>query len=195
LNNHRLEKIAPGKNRLVLYPLSPEYKVPDSDQFAEFLVQSGFIAGLTGAQAFQGLRPGELFMRHLTFVGCSPSVSTDKSSDTYNAYSVDLIIMNNNLTIISGDRVKSPACPQCGERAKGSLAADGIRIQENRVAWTCPECKAVTPVEKINWRNRLAVATHYIEVDGVFEGEVIPADKFLQALAGQTGIEWNYCYC
>jgi hypothetical protein len=195
LSSNRLDKIAPGKNRLVLYPLAPRYRIPSPGHFAGFLVQSGFVAGLPVGKSFQGLQPGENFMRHLTFVGCSPSVASDENLATYNNYSIDLIATNDNLTIIAGDRVKSPMCPICGRRAEGKLAADGIRILENQVIWICPECEANTPVENINWRNKLAVATHYIEVKGVFEGEVIPADKFLKALAEQTGIGWSYCYC
>lgn len=134
-------------------------------------------------------------MRHLTFVGCSPSVATGANPATYNNYSIDLITTNDNLTIIAGDRVRSPVCPTCGRRAEGKLAADGIGILENQVIWICPECELTTPIENINWQNKLAVATHYIEVNGVFEGEVIPADKFLKALEEETGIGWSFCYC
>ena len=195
MSSEHLDKIAPGKNRLVLYPLDPEYRISSPGRLAEFLVHCGFVAGISGEEAFAQLRPGEHFMRHLIFVGCSPSVATDENPGAYNNYSVDLITSNDGMTIIAGNRVKSPVCPACGKRTEGISAADGVKILGHQIAWACPECDAITPIEKINWRNKLAVATDFIEVKGVFEGEAIPADKFLQDLAEQTGTGWSYCYC
>ena len=141
------------------------------------------------------MQPGEHFMHHLSFVGCSPSITTDDDPDTYNRYSVEVVTSNNYLTLIVGDRIKSPVCPVCTKCTGEVLATDEITIVANRVTWICPQCAAVVPAGKLKWRNKLAVAKDYIQVNGVFEGEVIPGDKFLKHLASETGSEWFYCYC
>jgi rubredoxin len=195
LSDNGLGRIAAGKDRLVLYPLDPAYRLPSPEHLAGFLVRCGFVAAPARGEVDTLMRPGENFMRRLTFVGCSPSVAMDENSGAYNNYSVRIIAPNNGLTIIAGNRVKSPVCPVCNRRAEGRFAADSIRKLHNQIAWVCPECEAIIPVEKINWRKKLAVASNYLEINGVFEGECIPADKFLQDLANETGIEWSYCYC
>jgi len=141
------------------------------------------------------MQPGKHFMQHLSFVGCSPTVATDENIDTYNKYSVEVVTSNTFLTLITGVRTKSPICPVCNMCTGEILATDEITVVTNQVTWICPQCAAAVPAGKFKWRNKLAVAKDYIQINGVFEGEVIPGDIFLRDLASKTGIEWSYCYC
>jgi len=196
LSGKNFHRIATGKNRLVLYPLDPDYRISSPERFAGFLVSCGFVDELSpGEESLEQMRPGENFMKLLTFVGCSPSVATDKHPNPYSNYSVEIVALNSGLTIIASNRAKSPVCPACGKSSQDVLAADSVTRVGDQIAWTCPECGAGTPIEKINWRNKLAIATDYLQINGVFEGESIPADNFLQALYGETGTKWSYCYC
>lgn len=196
LNADKLERIERGQNRLVLYPLNPDYKLLEPGRFARWLQSIGFIRNVEANQIETGeMGPGEHFMRLLTFVGCSPAVGSGNQENAYNNYSVEIVSSAENKILISGNRVRSPFCPKCGVHKKEMLAAETIRLQENKPVWACPECGVLVPIENINWRKKLAVASHYITVNGVFEGEVIPADKFLDDLGRETGIAWSYCYC
>ena len=180
----------------MLFPVDPAFRISNPGQLVQVLISIGFVVTPSkGKNNNSPVQPGEHFMRLLSFVGCSPSIASGENPETYNNYSVDVIASNNHLTLIAGDRIKSPVCPVCNKRTGEVLGVDEITIENNRVSWICPQCEAVVPVEKIKWRNKLAVAKDYIQINGVFEGEVIPADKFLQDLANKTGIEWSYCYC
>ena len=196
MRNVRLKQIDPGKDRLVLFPVDPEFRISSADQLIRFLVSCRFVSELDRAgESPSSMKPGENFMRHLSFVGCAPSVASDGDPNSYNTYSVELFVSDNDLTIIAGEHVRSPVCPLCGKRANDVLASDAIELLNDQVSWTCPECAVSMQIEKVKWRNKLAVARHYIQVNGVFEGEALPADKFLQDLENRTGTEWSYCYC
>jgi hypothetical protein len=196
LSKSRLTRIAKGDNRLVLFPIDPAYRVSKPDQLIRLLVTSGFVVDPSaGGDTKAPMAPGENFMRHLIFVGCSPSVANAENPDSYNNYSVEVITSNNHLTLFAGNGIKSPVCPECTRSTGEVLATEEITVVNNRVAWVCPKCKAAVPVEKIKWRNKLAAAKDYIQINGVFEGEVMPGDKFLHDLEKETGTEWSYCYC
>jgi len=196
LSNKLLTRIGEGKDRLVIFPVDTAFRIPKPGRLVEALVASGFVVdpsqvGIKKAS----MQPGEHFMRHLIFVGCSPSIASDENHDTYNKYSVELVTSNNYLTLIAGDRFKSPVCPVCAKSTGEVLATDEIEIVNDQIAWVCPQCSTAVPAGKFKWRNKLVVARDYIQVNGVFEGEVIPGDKFMKDLASETGIEWSYCYC
>ena len=196
MSKSRLTRIEKGNNRLVLFPVDPAFRISDPDQLIRLLVNIEFVVDPSKKGSIKtSLEPGEHFMRHLIFVGCSPSVATAENPDSCNSYSVEAITSNNHLTLIAGDRIKSPVCPECTRSTGEVLATDEITVINNRVTWICPQCEAAVPVEKIKWRNKLAVAKDYIQINGVFEGEVIPGDKFLHELENETGAEWSYCYC
>lgn len=196
MSKSRLTRIGKGNNRLVIFPIDPAFQVSKPDQLIRLLVTSGFVVDPSaGGNNKAPMKPGEHFMRHLIFVGCSPSVATTENPDSCNSYSVEAITSNNHLTLIAGNRIKSPVCPECSRSTGEVLVTDEITIVNNRVTWVCPQCEAAVPVEKIKWRNKLAVAKDYIQINGVFEGEVIPGDKFLHELENETGTEWSYCYC
>jgi len=192
----RLTRIGKGKDRLVLFPVDPAFTISNPDHLVEVLVSSGFVVDPSKVGNDKAsMQPGEHFMRHLIFVGCSPSIATGENPDTYNNYSVEVITSNNYLTLFAGDRFKSPVCPVCANCTGEVLATDEITILNNQVTWVCPQCSATVPAGKFKWRNKLSAARDYIQVNGVFEGEVIPGDKFLQDLENETGAIWSYCYC
>lgn len=189
-------RIGEGKDRLVLFPVDPAFSISNPDRLIRVLVSSGFvIAPSQGGNNRAPMQPGENFMRLLSFVGCSPSIAADENPGSYNNYSIEVITSNNYLTLLAGYQTRSPVCPVCAGRTGEVLSAGEISIENNQVTWSCPQCKAIVPVEQIKWRNKLAVAKDYLQINGVFEGEVVPGDKFLKDLENETGIGWSYCYC
>ena len=183
-------------NKLAIYPLEFDYKLKNPDKFLASLVRTGFVSdSATSGDNKKRFLPGEKFMRHLTFLGCSPSVGPGTADKSFNNYFIELLTSNKNPGLIASPRLRPPECPGCGNRDIDGRAHQQIRINQASPAWHCLECGQNYAVTEINWRYKLAVATDYIVVHGVFEGEAIPSDKFLDQLAGESGISWTYCYC
>lgn len=188
--------IGTGQNRLVLYPLDQSYRVQDPKGLVQHLQSIGFVETVVSKTGNSGqLLPGSNFMRHLTFLGCSPSVGSGNQRLSYNNYSVLIDTSSDSRRVIAGRRVKSPSCSACSNKGSHVQIAEAFRLLDDNVVWACPVCNAARPVDTINWHNKLAVATHFIVVNGVFEGEAIPADKFLDQLGTVSGVTWSYCYC
>jgi len=139
--------------------------------------------------------PGPEFMKLLTFMGCSPSVGSGEQDGDYNNYSIELCAQNSDMVLLARSRLRAPVCPRCGQRDSEALAVDQVEDKEGVAVWHCPACCVEQPVAAINWRHRLAVATDYIVIHGVHDGEVIPADRLLEHLDKVTGTGWSYCYC
>lgn len=185
-----LKKIEPGQNRLILYPETDTVRQEHVGVLADELLDSNFVSEILE----NDMSPGTDFMKLLTFVGCSPVVALSDDPVSSNKYSIR-IVSSGDPVIIASNRLRSPVCPVCGTGHENSIAADSIERAGDHFNWVCRTCSAAIPVNEINWRNKLAIASSYIQVNGVFEGESIPADKLLNRLYGRTGVPWSYCYC
>jgi len=174
------------QNRLVLFPVDPKFRITSPDAFHGELQAIGLL-GATG--------PGPEFMKLLTFMGCSPSIGSGLQESDYNNYSIEICVQNNETALLVRSRLRSPVCPRCGAQNNDTVVVDQVEEAQGVVAWRCPGCHAKLPVTDINWRHRLAVATDYIVVHGVHDGEVIPSDRLLEYLTKVTGVGWSYCYC
>jgi len=190
LQNSTLKKIEPGQNRLILYPETDAVRQEYTGMLAAELLDSNFVSEILE----NDMSPGTDFMKLLTFVGCSPVVAANEDPVSYNKYSIR-IVSSVDPVIITSNRLRSPLCPVCGTAHENSTAADSIERAGDHFNWVCQACSAAIPVDEINWRNKLAIASSYIQINGVFEGESIPADKLLDRLAVRTGVPWSYCYC
>lgn len=151
------------KNQLVIYPLDVNYKIADAVRFTNFLRDTGFISadpGLAGGS--EGFEPGALFMKLLTFVGCSPTVGSATESSaaedkSYNKYSIEIDINSSKPRLISNPRTRSPVCPKCGKQEKNALAGERLQIKADSVLWACPACNTERLVTNINWLLRLTI--------------------------------------
>lgn len=173
-------------NRLVLFPVETGFRITSPDALRRDLQTIGLL---------EANGPGPEFMKLLTFMGCSPSMGSGELGGDYNNYSVELCAQNCDMALLARSRLRSPACPRCGQRDSEALAMDQVEETDGRVVWRCPACKALLPLTEINWRHRLAVAFDYIVIHGVHDGEVIPSDRLLDYLTKVTGTGWSYCYC
>ncbi len=191
-----------SKNQLVIYPLDPQYQVQNAGNLGRTLTSIEFV--VDDASTRNGLNnylPGDRFMKYLVFLGCSPSIednqtiASDQDPGNYNNYHVEIDCTANEPVVVYGPRLRAPVCPACNQQDKQALVSDGICMNTGLAQWECSMCSAKTPIQDINWRHRLAIATHFITVFGVFEGEVVPADELLRIIADKTGVEWSYCYC
>lgn len=186
----------PGNNKLVIYPLEPGYKLAHPDRFLARLVNIGFATeNATAGDSKEALLPGDLFMKHLVFLGCSPSIGSGAEGMSFNRYTMELVTSNKTPALIVSERLRVPECPACGYRDNNGRARNQIRMDPAIPTWSCVKCGRQFAVADINWRHKLAIATDFIVVHGVFEGEVVPSDKFLDQLTGESGIAWSYCYC
>lgn len=173
------------RNRLVIYHLDTLGREIDSGLLQQHLQQIGFA---------QDGNPGPGFMRLLTFMGCSPSLGSGNPANDYNRYSVEYCFGNRERVLITTSRVKAPPCPGCGQKSDAPVI-DLVEDQSGKTVFRCPRCKASIPIQEIKWRHRLAEATDFIVVHGVFEGEVVPSDGLLDQLAEVSRVSWSYCYC
>lgn len=185
-----LKNIKNGRDRLILHPLDP-FALSNSKTKLDALLNA---CQFTSKNSSGELVPGPAFMRLLTFVGCSPSVAGADDHGEYNQYSITIETASEPV-IIASTKIKSPECIVCHEKDRASRAVECIIQESDTIYWVCPACNERIELGDINWRNKLAVASSWIQVNGVFEGESLPSDKFLDLLKSETGTEWSYCYC
>lgn len=174
-----------ARNRLVIYHQDIQDRELDAGLLEQHLQQIGFA---------QDGNPGPGFMKLLTFMGCSPSVGSGNAENDYNRYSVEYCFGDRERVLITSSRIKAPSCRECGQKSDAP-AVDLIENWSGQTVFRCPFCKENIPIQDIKWQHRLAEATDYIVVHGVFEGEVVPSDRLLDRLAKITGTSWSYCYC
>jgi len=182
-----------NKYRLVLFPQDVDSHAPDQKQLLTGLHLAGLIGSATEPDS-SIYRPGNRFMTLLTFLGCSPTVSTADDldhNDNSNHYYIELPAESTEITVVQNSRKVSPRCPQCGKINSSwhTPLASAVEVHE------CDKCGLQAKAHEWNWRHRLAFGRIWINIWGVHEGEAVPGEELLETLEKLTGLVWNYAYC
>ncbi|MCW8906634.1 MAG: hypothetical protein OQL28_05250 [Sedimenticola sp.] len=170
---------------LVLHPLATSHAPP-----AERLIDSLRELGLVGEQDGDTggrYRPGNAYLRLITYLGCSPSIPLADNPQEESCH-LRLLGPYPAPTLISGSNSRPPRCPHCGHPF--------TRWQE----WLqhghdspCHQCGARRQLERLQWREQAAVARLFLLISHVFPGEAVPVERLMHTLHREGG-DWRYAY-
>lgn len=178
--------------RLILFPDDAQSPIPDQKLLFDGLQSAGLV-GVPSNRDANIYCPGDQFMRLLTFLGCSPTVSmADESNDNDNPnnYYIELAEPTQDISVLQDDREFSPRCPQCGK----SNSQWHSPLTSAASIYRCNECGMQAKAHEWDWRRHLGFGRTWLNIWGVHDGEAVPSEKLLELLEKLTGFVWNYAY-
>lgn len=180
---------------LLIFPADPAASPPALAALLGLLAESGLIGeplpGRPGAY-----RVGHGFLRHVTFLGCSPHLVLDPPEDGGDAFShVAVLGPYDSPHLLVGDNTVAPRCRTC-RAAFADWRAEALAWMSHPDATvaTCPACEARQAPVALDWRETAAVGRVLVDVRNVFPGEGVPGDELLDRLAKLSGGPWRYAW-
>ncbi len=172
---------------LILYPSRPDQPPVAVTSLGTMVERIGLMGRPSLPGAAHRHVVGEAYLSLITYLGCSPQVGLGiEDADTPLGAWIELSAGFAEPRLIAGDNAKAPRCPQCRRF-----------IEHWRTQFPAPalcDCVEPTPWPRLNWRQCAGIARQFVLIHGVFEGEALPADALLNALARESGCEWRYAY-
>lgn len=173
--------------KLVLHPAVADY-VPESDTLLPgVLKQHGITGDSFSHQGISGHLVGEDFLKHIIFLGCSPSVALSPG-DGDNFCFIHINGPHQAIQFIQGDVALQPRCPVCREPV--SLWQQHLHADN----YQCEKCAATTQVMALDWRREAGFGKLFIDIYGIFPQEAVPSEQLLSALEEATSAQWTYFY-
>ncbi len=128
-------------------------------------------------------RPGPKLMEFITYLGCSPALSSGGIEASVKLHSFDTPFWLGGEAI---DRLRFPGC--------GHVIDSGAALIEQGDPWQCPECGNHGDLASIGWRRSAARARLFIEISPIFPREAVPSDALLDRLQQVSGQPWRWFY-
>ncbi len=166
---------------LYLYPLG-SHRSMDRKTLTDFLQQ---LQCATISDSAGTLIAGPRLMEHITYLGCSPALSSGGSESGIHLHLFD------TLTGMGGKSIETLRFPEC----KHPISAPQTLLASTPDShWRCEQCGNSGLIKDINWRKSAAYADTFIEVSAIFPKEAIPSEHFILSLQQFTGCDWNWFY-
>lgn len=173
--------------KLILHPVAADY-VPASDtSLQEALSQHGFLGGSISHKGVSGYLPGEDFLKHIVFLGCSPAVALTPEEGEHFCF-IRINGPHQTLQFVQGDESLQPRCPACRK-----VISPWQHLLHTEI-FRCGECGHESGIAALDWRHQAGFARLFIEIAGVFPQEAVPADQLLSLLQKVTAVQWTYFY-
>jgi len=163
---------------LYLHPLENGHA--DLQPLSETLQKAGFLLADNGQG---GIRAGDRLMEYITYLGCSPSLSSGGVENGLRLHRFDTPRWMGGS---AHDRLRFPGC--------GHPIDDAPKLLAIGDDWHCPECGATGRLEDIRWRRSAARADLFLEIWPVFPREAVPSDALLALLRQASGADWSWFY-
>jgi hypothetical protein len=179
--------------RLILFPSVADARPPEIHQWRASLRDAGVTGTPLSPPEEGSYRAGERFLNFFSFLGCSPTLDLDGTSqhqDSPNLYSVEVPAPVSAVRLL-GDPAGAPRCPAC---ATGFADWRDHMPDDPEEDLVCPACGKGTAAIRWNWRHQAGFGRYWINVRGVHEGEAVPADPLLALLQRLSGVVWDYAY-
>lgn len=184
------------ENLLILAPSDLDAPLPEQAQLIEALTQFKFLGEAIDVNGETHYRPGEDYLRHVTYLGCSPVIAMGELGATGDEFChIEFIYSPDNAQFLSGDNMRPPRCPGCNYVIEEwpSLVEDWSSDKTN-YQWRCPMCGREYQLQQLNWRQRAGLGHLMIKIYGVFESEAVPSDWLMAELNKLTQGKWDYFY-
>ena len=134
--------------------------------------------------------PGENFLSLVTFLGCSPNINLQPSTDEPHCF-VSILHSSNKPKHLGHTSTCHPKCPNCTKRIANWKTDNWQQADE---LCTCDKCGTQTPYAQLNWKQECGFGCCGFEIAHIYPHEAVPTDQLLEALEEKTGIKWLYCY-
>lgn len=149
--------------------------------------------GLLGSEvAFAGIGrylAGHDFLKLLMFLGCSPRVAlaTGQSKSSEQMCFLRLLAFEGPVFVLARPP-PAARCTQC--RASAGLPPGFTFATQHR----CGKCGVTASAADLDWRGGAGCGRFFIEVNGVYAQEAVPADKLLDELSRFSQCGWKYFF-
>jgi hypothetical protein len=180
---------------LLIHPADPMLPPPSLAALAGLLADAGLIGEPLPGQPGT-FRVGEGFLRHVTFLGCSPHLVFDPPQNGGDDFShVALLGPYDSPRLIVGDNTLAPRCRVC-RAAFADWRAEALTWMSHPASAvaTCAACEALQAPAALDWRETAAAARVFVDVRNVFPGECVPGDELLARLDTLTGGPWRFAW-
>ena len=168
---------------LYLYPVSPKA----SDESARSLRQKLKELEIAGKMLDKDhYAAGPRLMEYITYLGCSPSLSSGDIESSLRIHVFDRI------TALGGLSVEVVRYPRCKHPVADVPAL--LSSYSSQANWQCPECGHQGSFEQINWRKSAGFSSLFLEISAIFPKEAIPGDNFLNELHQLSDCNWSWFY-
>jgi hypothetical protein len=183
------------ENLLILHPRDPWHAPKDRETVLRALADTGLTAPPVEDTVDARYRAGDRFLDHITFLGCSPVIALDAPGAAGEMCLVEVTEPFAEPGFLAGVNAKLPRCPACRYRVEGW---EGV-VEEWRQAgrghrWRCPMCGQEYAAPELDWRQSAGFGRVFVRISGIFEGEAVPGEELLRALAEAAGAEFTYFY-
>ncbi len=173
--------------KLVLHPVVADYVPASVAQLHNALSQRGFLGNSFSHDGVDAYLAGEDFLKHIIFLGCSPSVAlTPEDGDNF-CY-IRISGPHQTPQFVQGDNALQPRCPACRQSVRSWQQHP---YTDN---FQCTECGHITQMAALDWRRQAGFGRLFIEIAGIFPQEAVPADQLLSVLEKATSVQWTYFY-
>lgn len=183
-------------NLLVLCPSEPQTPLPTAAELIEALRRFKFLGEPLEVKGETHYRPGEDYLRHITYLGCSPVIAMGEPGATGDEFChIELIHTPEQIRFLSGDNMRPPRCPGCNYVVEEwATLVDEWSADPDSYRWRCPMCGQVYALPALNWRQRAGFGHLLFKIYGVFESEAVPSDMLMAELKRISQNPWSYFY-
>lgn len=184
------------ENLLYLCPEEINFAPPDPSAVLDGLRDAGFIGEVFDFNGETHYRPGGEFISLITFLGCSPVITSAQSDTSGEGFSH--IAFEGPLDtprLVAGDNIKIPRCPACGYRFEDwQSLVTAWQQQPETWSFDCPECNRQLTPPQLRWRKCAGFGRYFIKVWGIFESEAVPSPELIALLEKLGDCRWQHFY-
>jgi hypothetical protein len=166
---------------LYLYP-SESHRPFTSRELTEFFYQQQFVLP---TQDTYRLLAGPRLMEHITFLGCSPALSTEGCESEIHLHPFT------DVHGMGGHSIETLRFPRCKHKIPDPSTLLSLPPS---ALWKCDQCDNSGINSEINWRKSAAYSDFFIEISSIFPKEAIPSEKFIKSLNLFSNSIWSWFY-
>jgi thiol-disulfide isomerase/thioredoxin len=183
--------------RLVLAPKDPYHEPERIDLILEALRGLGLIDQPLPSQSGLRFRLGERFMQLVTFMGCSPYIRLEPSSENQSFNYLWIDENHSRPIFLQGRNTTPPRCGNCRKRIPGweklmqEWAVNSLSYQA-----ACPHCGQLQNPAYYDWRQTAGIGRCFVMLENIFPQEAIPSNELLSCLReiDPDNKTWHYFY-
>jgi hypothetical protein len=173
---------------LILLPKNPDANPATGGGLIRHLGAMGLL-GAPLDEENRVFRAGDRFLQLISFVGCSPYLQLDPSTDgSHDFCHVAVHGPFPSPKLLYGKDTHPPRCPVCG----AALREWKQGLESNLIS--CSECGTTHQLGDITWGRHAGYGRLLVEVRNIFPGEATPVAGLMTALQDLGFGEWDYFY-
>jgi hypothetical protein len=175
---------AQGQSRLVLFAGSGNLLCAKLEPLVQAMSQIGLIGSSVG-QSGSAYYPGDRFIDHVSFLGCSPNIALSPAEGEHYCF-VRFYPVQQDPVLHSGSNTRPPRCRQCERLVDNWLQCAAPDF--------CEQCTLEQRQDNLNWRRQGAFSRWIIDIMNIYPHEAVPSSLLLASLQQASGVEWRYAY-